>query len=43
MAHDEDATFASAKELWNEVDRHNLLIKIPATTEGAPGDHRHPR
>ncbi len=36
LAHDQDATFASAKELWAEVDRENLLIKIPATTEGAP-------
>ncbi len=36
MAHDQDATFASAKELWSEVDRENLLIKIPATTEGGP-------
>ena len=36
MAHDQDATFASAKELWAEVDRENLLIKIPATTEGGP-------
>ena len=29
-----EATFASAKELWAEVDRENLFIKIPATTEG---------
>jgi transaldolase len=36
MAHDEEATFTSAKELWAEIDRPNLLIKIPATTEGAP-------
>ena len=36
LAHDEKATIASAKELWAEVDRDNLLIKIPATTEGAP-------
>ena len=25
-----------AKKLWAEVDRQNLFIKIPATTEGAP-------
>ena len=43
LAHDTDATLASAKELWKEVDRENLLIKIPATTEGGPGDHRHAR
>jgi transaldolase len=36
MAHDTEATVASAKELWAEVDRPNLFIKIPATTEGAP-------
>ncbi len=36
LAHDTDATLASAKELWAEVDRPNLFIKIPATTEGAP-------
>jgi transaldolase len=36
MAHDTEATIASAKELWAAVDRPNLFIKIPATTEGAP-------
>jgi transaldolase len=36
LAHDTDETLASAKELWTEVDRENLFIKIPATTEGAP-------
>jgi transaldolase len=36
MAHDTDATTAAAKELRDEVDRPNVLIKIPATTEGAP-------
>lgn len=36
LAHDTDATLASAKELWAAVDRPNLFIKIPATTEGAP-------
>jgi transaldolase len=36
LAHDTDETLASAKELWAEVDRENLFIKIPATTEGAP-------
>jgi transaldolase len=34
LAHDREATFESAKELWAEVDRPNLFIKIPATTEG---------
>ena len=36
MAHDADKTLTSARELWKEVDRHNLFIKIPATTEGGP-------
>jgi transaldolase len=36
LAHDEKATTESAKELWRAVDRPNLFIKIPATTEGAP-------
>ncbi len=43
LAHDEAATVASAQELSDEVDRPNVLIKIPATTEGAPGDHHHDR
>jgi transaldolase len=33
---DAEATIASAKQLWKEVDRENLFIKIPATTEGGP-------
>jgi transaldolase len=36
LAHDEDRTLDSARALWKEVDRENLFIKIPATTEGAP-------
>jgi transaldolase len=36
LAFDTDATLASAKELWAAVDRPNLFVKIPATTEGAP-------
>ena len=36
LASDTDATIASAKKLWAAVDRPNLFIKIPATTEGAP-------
>jgi len=36
LAHDGEATIAAAKRLWAEVDRENLFIKIPATTEGAP-------
>ena len=36
LAHDTEATLESARALWTEVDRDNLFIKIPATTEGAP-------
>jgi transaldolase len=36
IAHDEQATTEMAKKLWAAVDRENVLIKIPATTEGAP-------
>jgi transaldolase len=36
IAHDTDKTLESARELWKTVDRHNLFIKIPATTAGAP-------
>jgi transaldolase len=36
LAFDTDGTLAAARELWGEVDRENLFIKIPATTEGAP-------
>ena len=36
IAHDEQATIEMAKKLWATVDRENLLIKIPATTEGGP-------
>jgi transaldolase len=36
LASDTDATIAEAKKLWGAVDRPNLFIKIPATTEGAP-------
>jgi transaldolase len=36
LAHDTDKTILQAIELWKIVDRPNVLIKIPATTEGAP-------
>ncbi|WP_420175690.1 transaldolase [Luteococcus sp. OSA5] len=34
MAMDSDATLAQAKELFEKVDRSNVLIKIPATKPG---------
>lgn len=36
LARDERRTVAEAKALWWLVDRPNLFIKIPATTEGLP-------
>jgi len=36
LAHDTEATIASAQELWRAVDRPNALIKIPGTLEGLP-------
>ena len=36
LAHDTDATIAQAKQLWETVDRPNVLIKIPATKAGLP-------
>ncbi len=36
LAHDTEATVEQARELWAEVDRPNLLIKIPATLAGLP-------
>ena len=36
LAHDTDRTIDSARQLWAEVGRDNLFIKIPATDEGGP-------
>ena len=36
LAHDAEATVLQARDLWAEVDRPNLLIKIPATAAGLP-------
>lgn len=36
-AHDTAETVRQASKLWTGVDRENLFIKIPATTEGLPG------
>lgn len=36
MAFDTEATVAEAQRLWDAIDRPNLMIKIPATTEGIP-------
>jgi len=36
LAHDTDGTIAEASRLFAAVDRPNLMIKIPATSEGVP-------
>ncbi len=36
LANDTDGTTKQAKELWQRVDRPNLMVKIPATKEGIP-------
>lgn len=36
LAHDTDGTVAAAKRLWADVDRANLMIKVPATSAGIP-------
>ena len=38
IADDTDATIAEARKLWDAVDRPNLMIKIPGTLAGRPGD-----
>ena len=36
LAHDTEKTIKEAKWLWEEVDRPNLMVKIPATKAGLP-------
>ena len=36
LATDTNATIAEAERLWQEVDRKNLMVKVPATPEGLP-------
>ena len=36
LAFDTAKTMAQAREYWDRVDRPNLLIKIPGTSEGVP-------
>jgi len=40
LAYDADGTVAEAVRFWKEVDRPNLLVKIPATREGIPAIRR---
>jgi transaldolase len=39
-AHSVDDTIAEARRLWAEVDRPNVMIKVPGTTEGAAAARR---
>ena len=34
LAHDAAGTIAYGRELWDKVDRPNVIIKVPATVEG---------
>ncbi|HEX5897361.1 MAG TPA: transaldolase [Thermoleophilaceae bacterium] len=36
LAYDTDATIAQAIELWERIDRPNVMIKVPATEAGIP-------
>jgi len=36
LAHDTDGTMAEARRLWREVNRPNVMVKVPATPEGVP-------
>lgn len=35
-ANDTEASLAQAHDLWKRVDRPNLMLKVPGTTEGLP-------
>ena len=36
IAHDTEASISGARDFWQRVNRPNLMIKIPGTTEGLP-------
>jgi len=36
LAHDTEGTIREARELFNKINRPNLMIKVPATPEGLP-------
>ena len=40
LARDTATTISQARELWNKVNRPNVLIKVPATIEGLPAIQR---
>ena len=39
LAWDTEATLAEARSLWREIDRKNLMVKIPGTEQGIPAIH----
>ena len=36
LAHDTKGTIAEARRLWRELDRENVMVKVPGTPEGVP-------
>lgn len=40
LAHDTEGTVAAARDLWQRIDRPNLLVKVPATAAGLPAIER---
>ncbi len=36
LAHDTEGSLREARRLWKEVDRSNVMIKVPGTEEGLP-------
>ncbi len=36
LAHDTERTITEARRLWQELDRPNVMIKVPATIKGLP-------
>jgi transaldolase len=40
LAHDTEETVREARRLWASLDRPNVMIKVPATSEGLPAVRR---
>jgi transaldolase len=40
LARDTAATISEARELWQRLDRPNIMIKVPGTVEGLPAIHQ---
>jgi transaldolase len=36
LAHDTEATMKEARQLWSALNRPNIMVKVPATSEGIP-------